>query len=165
MSVSLLTRRQVRHALGYIGLGMYREAAAELDAVVAAEKPLPEVRSVRLDLCMAAKQWADAVKVGSALAGDHPACENAWIGWAYALRELQRVPEARDILLEAEKHHGGKSAVLHYNLACYDSLLGELASARARLATACRMDQRFKVESEDDPDLQALRDARRKTKR
>ena len=47
------------------------------------------------------------------------------------------------------------------------SLLGELASARTRLATACRMDKRFKTESEHDPDLQALREAdgKRKTGR
>ncbi len=165
MSVSLLTRRQVRHALGYIGLGMFREAAAELNAVGEAEQSLPEVRSVRVDLCVAAKLWTETVAVAGRLAREHPACENAWIGWAYALRELRRIPEARAVLLEAEPHHAGTSAVLHYNLACYDSLLGDLSSARQRLATACRMDASFEATGEEDPDLHALREARRKSKR
>lgn len=88
--------------------------------------------------------------------------ENSWIGWAYALRELEQVEEAREVLLKAEIRHGKASAVLHYNLACYDSLLGELASARARLATACRMDGRFKQAAKDDPDLRALRELQKK---
>jgi hypothetical protein len=49
--------------------------------------------------------------------------------------------------------------VLHYNLACYDSLLGELAGARKRLATACKMDGQFRAAAQDDPDLAALRAA------
>jgi predicted Zn-dependent protease len=165
MNGSHLTRRHVRHALGYIGLEMFPAAEAELDAVPAAEQSLPVVRSVRVDLCMAAKQWPAAVREGSELTRDHPECENAWIGWAYALRELQCVSEARQVLLAAEKHHGGTSAVLHYNLACYDSLLGDIASARRRLATACRMDKAFKAASEDDPDLAALREAEARGKK
>lgn len=165
MSGSSITRRRVRHALGYIGLEMLREAAAELAAVGEAERNLPEVRSVWVDLHMAAKEWLAVVAVGSELAREHAACETAWIGWAYALRELQRVPEAREVLLAAEKVHGRTSAVLHYNLACYDSLLGEIASARVRLDTACRMDKRFKMEGALDPDLQALREAERRGKR
>jgi predicted Zn-dependent protease len=165
MSISVLTRRRLRHALGYIGLGMLREAAEELDAVEAADQSRPEVRAVRVDVCVAAKQWPETVDVAGALAREYPASENAWIGWAYALRELQRIPEARAVLLEAEPHHGKTSAVLHYNLACYDSLLGDLASARKRLATACRMDESFQAAGEEDPDLQALRAARRKRER
>ena len=82
--------------------------------------------------------------------------ESGWIGWAYALRELNRVEEARAVLLDAEKYHGTNSAVLHYNLACYDALLGALKNARARLEKACRMDAQFKITAREDPDLVAL---------
>ncbi len=162
MSGSRQTRRRVSYALGYIGLSMFSEAETELDAIDPEDRELPEVSSVRIDLHIAARQWKRAVAVASNLAWRHPEMENSWIGWAYALRELEQVEEAREVLLKAEIRHGKASAVLHYNLACYDSLLGELASARARLATACRMDGRFKQAAKDDPDLRALRELQKK---
>lgn len=138
---------------------MFREAEAELRAVRGAERLSPEVRSVRVDLHLAAKAWSRVVAVARPLARSHPGCENAWISWAFALRELQRVRQAREVLLEAEREHGLRTAILHYNLACYEALLGNVEGARLRLATACRLERRFKVEAETDPDLAALRAA------
>jgi predicted Zn-dependent protease len=159
MSRHPATPRHVSYALGYIGLGMWKEALLELESIAARDQLLPEVLSVRIDFHLEAKEWEKLVEAGSRLAKSHPSVELAWIGWAYALRELNQVREARKVLLEAEVHHGKTSAVMHYNLACYESLLGAISSARARLATACRMDQRFIVEGKRDPDLKSLRDA------
>lgn len=156
MSPDLSTRRHVSYARGYLGLEMLREAAGELDAIPRSEQSRPEVLSVRVDLHMAARQWPRVIDAGRRLAESYPENEHAWIGWAYALREVSRIDEARTVLLEAEAHHGRTSAVLHYNLACYDALLGDLKSARARFAKACRMDKRFKDEGRLDPDLKAL---------
>lgn len=153
------TRRRVDYALGYIGLAMFTQAAAELEGVAAEEQLLPVVRSVRVDFHLAQRQWKKVVVVAGELARAHPDTENAWIGWAYALRELGRVEEARAVLVAGEPHHGKTSAVLHYNLACYDSLLGALTSAKTRLARACRMDAQFKVAARKDPDLVAMREA------
>jgi len=153
------TRRRIEYALGYIGLGMFDEAATELEAIAAPDQLLPMVRSVRVDFHLAQKQWTKTIVVARELARAHPDVENAWVGWAYALRELNHIPEASAVLLEAEAHHGETSAVLHYNLACYDSLLGALESAKARLAKACRMDAQFKLAAREDPDLAALRAA------
>lgn len=155
----LLTRKRVNYARGYLELGLLREAAAELDAITGAQAARADVRSARVDLLMERKAWADVVDAASGLVREHPELEHAWIAWAYALRELNRIEEARAVLLTGESRHGGSSAVLHYNLACYDSLLGALASARLRLERACRMDKRFRVEGKRDPDLKALRDA------
>jgi hypothetical protein len=159
MNGDVSTRRHVRYAQGYIGLGMLKNAAVELELIGAVDQLRPDVLAVRVDLHMEAKQWEKLVDVAGRLARAHPEIEHAWIGWAYALRELDRVTEARAVLLDGESHHGQTSAVLHYNLACYDSLLGAMASARARLATACRMDERFESEGRQDPDLKALREA------
>ena len=153
------TRRRVDYALGYIGLAMFAQAAAELEAIAAADQAGPLVRSVRVDYHLARRQWKKAVTVAGELARAYPETENAWIGWAYALRELNRVKEARAVLVAGEPHHGRTSAVLHYNLACYDSLLGALGSAKRRLAQACRMDPQFKAAAREDPDLVALRAA------
>ena len=158
----LSIQRHVSHALGYVGLEMFKEAAAELELIEEADRSRPEVQAVRVELHMGAKQWDLVIDVASRLVRTHPEIEHAWIGWAYALRELKRVLDARTVLLEAESRHGKTSAVLHYNLACYESLLGDVASARSRLATACRMDERLKSDGAVDPDLQALRDARQR---
>jgi hypothetical protein len=139
---------------------MIREARVELNLIATEDQSRPDVRAVRLDLHMETKEWEKVVELGSDLARTHPESEHAWIRWAYALRELNRVADARAVLLEAEPRHGAKSAVLHYNLACYDSLLGDLTRAQKRLATACRLDQRFEAEAAVDPDLQALRNER-----
>jgi len=159
MDLSAETRRRLRHVHGYIGLEMFRAAAAELAAIAAGERRAPEVRLTRMDFYIASERWDAAIRIGSAMARKDPACEQAWIGWAYALRELQRVVEAKEVLLVAETAHGVTSALVHYNLACYDALLGDLPAARARLTKAYRLDKSLKVTAESDPDLEALRAA------
>ena len=160
MSRRLPTARHVSYALGYIGLGMLKHAAAELKLIAKTDQAQADVLSVRVELLMAAREWEGVIELAGPMARAHPQVESAWIGWAYALRELNRVAEARAVLLEAEPQHGATSAVLHYNLACYDSLLGDLPSARRRLATACKMDARLREDGAKDPDLLALREDR-----
>ena len=159
MDLSAETRRRLRHVHGYIGLEMFRAAAAELAAITPGERRAPGVRLTRMDFYIASERWDAAIRIGSEMARKDPACEQAWIGWAYALRELQRVVEAKEVLLVAETAHGVTSALVHYNLACYDALLGDLPAARARLAKAYRLDKSLKVTAENDPDLEALRAA------
>lgn len=74
----------------------------------------------------------------------------------FALRELQRVEEAKAVLLEAEPIHGKKCALLHYNLACYACLLGDHVEAKKRLRVACKMDKQWKRAALDDDDLKAM---------
>ena len=60
------------------------------------------------------------------------------------------------MLLKAESTRGLASAVLHYNLACYACLMGDMEQAKNRLSTACKMDADFKTSALDDPDLSAI---------
>ena len=150
------TPRHLRHAQGYLELRMLSEAADELDAIASTDRLKPPVLAVRLELEMAAEHWDAVVDIGSNLARETPENERAWICWAYALREVDRVVEARAVLLSAETMHGQTSAILHYNLACYDCLLGDLVIARERLERACKMEPCFEDDARDDPDLAAL---------
>lgn len=138
-------------------LGMLADAASELAKVPREDDENREVLEVRLDLATQRKNWKTAVKCGEVLATKYPELEAGWIGWAYALRELQKIEEAKAVLLEAEPRHGKKSALLHFNLACYYALLGDVPTARERLARACKLDVRFKDEALTDPDLEAVR--------
>jgi hypothetical protein len=71
---------------------------------------------------------------------------------------LNRIAEAKAVLLEGEPLHGKQCGVLHYNLACYYCLLGAMAEAKKRLSMACKMDKGWKEAALDDSDLKAMWD-------
>jgi len=152
------TRRHLQYASGYLKLGLLVEAAEELEAIQGKDRLLPSVMSLRSDLYMEAEQWDLLLAVSQELARQRPRYEKGWIHRAYALREMGRVAEAKAVLIEAEPLHWRKSATLHYNLACYCSLLGEHEDARKRLAIACKLDPAFKAAALDDPDLKPMWD-------
>ena len=152
------TRRRLEYASGYLGLGMHRDAAAELGLIEGEAAVSAEVLHLWVALHQETKQWVALIEAATALAEVDPEEEHGWISWAYALRELDRVREAQEVLLKAEGRHGKSCAVLHYNLACYACLLGDRVDAKRRLATAIAMDAEFKCSATEDPDLQAMRD-------
>ena len=47
---------------------------------------------------------------------------------------------------------------MHCNLVCYDSVLGELEVAKARLQLALKLDRGMRLMALDDEDLRPLRD-------
>ena len=57
---------------------------------------------------------------------------------------------------QAESIHGKTCCVLHYNLAYYHCLLGEVAKARERLRKACKIERKLRDVAFDDPDLKAI---------
>jgi tetratricopeptide (TPR) repeat protein len=150
------TRRRLSYAAGYIQLGLLNEASHELEGIAFEDRLSAAVLAVRLDLHTTAKHWDIAAGVAMELIGLDPANVRAWLGRASALKELGRLPEAKATLLEAEPLHGGRSARLHYDLARYHCLLGEVALARARLQEACTREAHFKEAALDDPDLGTL---------
>lgn len=155
---SISTRKRLEYTKGYIELGLVKEAAEEIESIDAEDSLSMEVQRVRIDLFMEAKQWNEVVDLAAQIAETMAEDEQVWISWAYALRELQRVKKAEEVLLRAEKIHGHKSAILHYNLACYACLLGYLEVAGKRLKRAIKLDKRFEDEWDKDPDLRALLD-------
>lgn len=150
------TPRRLRYASGYMELNMLAEANEELEAIAFEDRLALPVLAVRLEFEMATKHWDAVIGIARTVAREDLGHERAWICWAFALREMQRVEEARDVLLEADPLHGEKSAVLHYNLARYLCLLDRVEMARARLARACKMHPPFKTAALDDPDLERV---------
>lgn len=151
----LATDVRVRFIEGYLGLGMLRQAAAEVRAISVKDRKLPAVLAAKADLYLESKDWARLIATGSELAKRHPGTPQGWIHWAYALRELGRIKEALEVLLAAEPLHP-KVGVIHFNLACYHCLLGDMRSAKRRLERACRLKPDWKKTALEDPDLQTL---------
>ena len=151
------TATRVQYATGYIALGLLDQAEAELAAIPSEDRELPDVLAAQAGLAMAAKRWTDVVGLARRLTEVEPADVQGWVWWAYALREMQQIREARSVLLQVEAIHGDDHAVVSYNLACYYCLLGEIDTARRYLSKACKMDPSFKESLATDPDLEGLR--------
>jgi tetratricopeptide (TPR) repeat protein len=153
---TIATHKHLEYARGYLALGLVNEATFELEKIGVGDRKSIEVRAVWVELHVAAKHWELVLKVAQPLCEVSPEIEGAWIAWASALRKLQRVKEAEDVLLKAEPLHGGKSAILHYDLARYACLQGFHEDAEKHLTRACEMDKRFELQSLSDPDLAGL---------
>ncbi len=154
-AVTPATTRRLRHADGYITLGLLTEASDELEAIEGLDRLSPEVMDLRCDLYLAARNWELLLAVSRELIRARPSDGKGWIQTARALRELDRVPEARTVLAEAVRSHAVCSR-LHYQLASCHCLLGDLALARESLRRACQLDPELKMKALDDPDLRAL---------
>jgi tetratricopeptide (TPR) repeat protein len=151
------TRRRLEYVKGYLALGLLPQAVQELSEIDLKDRFIPRVVEARMDLLCEAKQWSHLAALAKDYANLRPGHEKGRIMWAYALREQGRVSEARAVLLDAEESLGeNTSAILHYNLACYHCLLGELARAKSRLAKAFRLDEELRFCALKDADLQPL---------
>lgn len=150
------TRRHLQYASGFIELGMLRDATTELRAIAKTDQRLPKVLTVWIDLHMHARRWKQVIAASRQLVRAEPQDDKGWISWAFALRELNQVEEARAILLKALPTHGKTCAVLHYNLACYECLLGNLPQAKRHLKIATDTDKEWRESALTDPDLEAL---------
>jgi tetratricopeptide (TPR) repeat protein len=151
------TVRRLEYATGFIELGLLNEASEELELIEGEDRLSGEVMTVRGNLYMAAKNWDLLIAVSRELARQCPKIDQGWIHYAYALRELGRIAEAKAVLLQAEPLHA-KCAALHYNMACYECLLGDIPEARRRLSVACKMGNEWKKAALTDPDLKAMWD-------
>jgi tetratricopeptide (TPR) repeat protein len=150
------TRKHLDYALGYLALNLVTEARAELALIKAGDRNAPEVITAHIELAMATSAWARVITLSPRVIATNPELERPWIAWAFALREKQRIEEARDVLLRGEKLITGPSPLVDYNLACYFCLLGDLREALRRLRRAFVRDPAWKIEAATDPDLVAL---------
>ena len=105
---------------------------------------------------MSAKDWDIVIGYASRLVASNPELHEAWIAWAYALRELNQVAEALAVLDRGVLIHGDTHPVFHYNLSSYHSLLGNFKLARMCLTLACEKDASWELTAKTDPDLAPL---------
>jgi len=143
-------------AQGYCELQMYDDALAELDTLPAEAKRDPSAVEMRLVILMQAKRWAEALITAEELCRMRPGATPGYIHAAFCLHELGRTADARDRLLSGPPALH-KEATFHYNLACYECILGNLELARMHLDKSIEIDKKFRDFSKTDPDLAALR--------
>jgi predicted Zn-dependent protease len=149
--------RTLLSAQGYSELSMFDEALQELGTLPSDAQQDPLVIEMRLTVLMQAKRWKAALATGKELTRIAPDKTMGYIHSAFCLHELGKTEEARQILLNgpALLHD---EPVFHYNLACYECMLGNLDCARSHLERSVQLDKKFRDYAKSDPDLQALRE-------
>jgi tetratricopeptide (TPR) repeat protein len=147
--------RSLLSAQGYIELEMPDEALREIDAISPKDQLREEVLQMRLFVVMRAKRWEEALSVCARLRATSPGCVTGYIHGAFCLHELGRTIEAKQLLV------GGPSTLrqeptYHYNLGCYDAVLGNLDEAARHLKASFELDKKFREIAKYDPDLRAV---------
>lgn len=147
--------RSLLAAQGYIELEMTEEALEELDAIAKQEQHSEEVLQMRLFVYMRARRWDEALLVCRDLRKYAPECTTGYIHGAFCLHELGRTKEARDLLLDGPPILHSEPTY-HYNLGCYDAVLGHPEEAVRHLEISFKMDKKFREIAKYDPDLKPV---------
>jgi tetratricopeptide (TPR) repeat protein len=117
-------------AMGWLELGNPVEAGEEIRKISASNLEHPGVLEARWQICAALKSWEAALEVAEILISKVPGHDSAWLHRAYALRRVNSggLQKAWDALRPAYEKFP-KSALIPFNLACYDAQLGRLEEA------------------------------------
>ena len=145
---------------GWRELGNLEEAWSEYWTIPEKYMDLPEVLEVRWLLEVAAEEWDSSLEIAIKLMELAPERPSGWIHRSYSLRRSKTggLSAAKSALMGAYKIFP-QEPVIPYNLACYDCLLGESASALEWLAMAikCSSKELIREMTLADEDLRALR--------
>jgi len=147
--------RRLNSAQGWLNLGDWEEAAAELDGIDSEFQSIPLILIFRVEIYRMAENWGKMAEISRHLCGAQPAEAGHWLNYSYGARRSESVEAARDILTRAKKLFRN-NAMIWFNLACYHAQLGELNEARVHVAEAMRIQPDFRETALKDPDLEAL---------
>ena len=154
----MLPRRRLSHAQGYLELGLFTEAGAELDRVPPPLNQHLEYFLLRFAVLQEQRDWSALRTVAAEAVRLFPAEPSAWVTWAYAVRRAESLAAAEAILLAAETAHPA-DATIQFNLGCYACQRGPLAAARTHVDRAILLDPAFAALAATDEDLAPLRAA------
>ena len=139
-------------AQGYLELGMLEEALGELSFIDHTVLDDPDILELRLHILMQGERWEEALAVSQQILLTHQEMLPAYIQGAFALHELGRTAEARDLLLKGPSllH---QDPTFHYNIGCYQAVLGNREEAIESLFKSFELDASFREFAKRDPDL------------
>jgi tetratricopeptide (TPR) repeat protein len=141
-------------AQGFFELGMFLDADAELDRIDPFCRHLPKVLEVRVQIYAALKRWELVQVVAKRLWEQTSKLE--WVAeWANALRQSRAIESAKAVLLGAVENHPN-NALLHYQLACCECVLGEVEVAKTRLEHALKLDTSLRMRALAEKDLERI---------
>ena len=148
-------QRHLKSAHGYIELGLFEEANAELEEIDPFCRPLPEVLLARLAIYHGLKKWELLAVVAKKLAELYLKEPGFLVELAYATRRAESIHAAHAILMRAADLHP-TDGTIQFNLACYEAQMGSLDRAKAHLKRATEIDAKFRLMALEDSDLEPL---------
>jgi tetratricopeptide (TPR) repeat protein len=148
-------RQHWQAATGYVELGMFLEADAELDKIDPFNRAAPEVLALRIGIYRGLEKWELMQEIARRLAEFQPDDIQWTLSLAYATRRANSIEAAKKVLLSAEPRFP-KEAAIRYNLACYFCQTGDIPSAKNYLKQAFEIDLSLRLAALEDEDLKAL---------
>lgn len=136
---------------------MLDDALAQLDQLDTEQQDHLEVLRMRVDILLRKQEWQDALHLSLLFCDSKPNQPFGFVHAAFCLHELGRTSEAKQTLLDGPASLLDEP-VYYYNLACYDTVLGNLDQARVYLRASFRLDRSFREMAKNDPDLRQIRD-------
>lgn len=162
----------LRRASGYLELGelllegeapppptacrLFRRALAELSQLDEADRRDAAAALLEGESLRALGEWEAALPPLMRAAHATPGHIEAWLGIGWCLKRLDRLDEAIGALADGLKAFPSQP-VLHYNLACYHSLAGNVPAAIEHLTQAIAIDDRFRDLTGHERDFDAIR--------
>ena len=134
---------------------MTRQSLAELNAIERAMQNRPEVLQLRLHHLMRKRDWVRALLVSRKLCRVAPNSGTGFLHAGFCLHELGRTAQAKRLLLRGPATLR-KEPIYHYNMGCYEALLGNPQDARLHLQISFKMDASFRELASRDPDLESV---------
>ncbi len=150
-------KRELRRAEGYLELEMLDEVEATLAEIDQDSQLQIPCLLLRLQLQIKRQAWVDAVRLGQQLITQHPEIHEPYIQTAYCLHAQGETQAARETLLSAPQS-AHTEALFHYNLACYEAILGFRERAHYHLEKSFTINPAFRKHAKKDPDLKSLRE-------
>jgi hypothetical protein len=133
------------------------ESTDELAKVAPESRVHPDALETLWKALATGSKWEGLLSLTEAITKDAPERASGWIMKSLALRGLDRIQEAFDVLLPIANAFPPVPAIA-YDLACYACRLRRLDEAWQWLEKACQADgtERFQVLALSDLDLQPL---------
>jgi tetratricopeptide (TPR) repeat protein len=174
MTAMTRNRRQaiLGQAAGYIELGellvetdkpvpesarkLLLRALRVLDELPEPTRSKPDAKLLEGEALRALGCWQDAITPLTLVSQEDPLRLESWLGLGWCLKRLGRLDEAI-AMLERGIEAAPRQPILHYNLACYLSLDGNVQAAIEHLTLAIAIDGRFRDLTEVEPDFDPIR--------
>jgi tetratricopeptide (TPR) repeat protein len=144
-------QRLLVSAQGFLELGLPLEANEEIESMDAEVRHVPEVLAVRVGIYRKLEKWELMRVEAKKLAQCDPDEPDWTVAWAFATRRADSLDAARLILVHAVERLPSV-AVFHFNLACYETQLGDLSRAKAYLQRAIELRGDYRLRALEDED-------------
>ena len=125
-------KMKILAAQGYLEIGMVEDALREMEALPENEKTSNECLSVYLEIFRETGEWDRMEKTAQRLCQTDKQNVKRWLDCAFARYHLDSVESARETLLAATERFPDE-ALVHFQLACCECQLGNIAEAKKHL--------------------------------